>query len=196
MFEVNRYVPLWPPPFQQWQHQNFFCCGGHQGGKNAILRGKNPKLCLKWLILVIFSFWLGASGRAESPTGGGGGKCPHLPPWCCHYFSASSAAPQTQVVSFISCSLALFQFRWPNYAGLFMLNSHHFKQNIALKVLISRIWRHISALYTIFSKTCGTYPPKSIWVPLGIYFCHCFIITCRWQKNFSQILPNLSLCHC
>ena len=53
----------------QWRHQKFFC-GGASRGQNSILKGQNPKICRKWLILAIFfSDWGGKWGGAESPTG-------------------------------------------------------------------------------------------------------------------------------
>ena len=41
-------------PLLQWRHKKFFC-GGHRGVKMCIWRGKNQKICQKWLILTIFS---------------------------------------------------------------------------------------------------------------------------------------------
>ena len=59
----------------QWRHQNFLW-GGHRGGKMRFWGGKNPKICWKWLILAIFSFWWGKVGGRSSDWVGQMPPCP------------------------------------------------------------------------------------------------------------------------
>ena len=51
--------------------------GRHRGGKMRFWRGKNPKICRKWLILAILSS--NGGGEWGKSLRLGGGKCPYAP---------------------------------------------------------------------------------------------------------------------
>ena len=93
-------------------------------GQNAILRGKNPKICRKWLILDIFSSDGGGGVGAEPLTGG---NAPYANPWCRHWFFRDFSHGQMKKKIILSIIFAGLCFKRCKMA------THHSLQQLQLQ---------------------------------------------------------------